>query len=90
MCKVSASVALIKARQKLGKYRILSRIASGPQADVFKAYDTIHNTRVALKLPKIEGNNGLDDVLHEVRVATRLHHPNILAIQNASYIDIIL
>lgn len=78
---------MLRARQKLGKYRILSRIASGPQADVFKAYDTIHNTRVALKLPRIEGNNGLDDVLHEVRVATRLHHPNILAIQNASYID---
>jgi len=78
---------VLKARQKLGKYRILGRIASGPQADVYKAYDTIHNTRVALKLPNVEGPNGLDDVLHEVRVAARLHHPNILAIQNASYID---
>lgn len=78
---------MLRARQKLGKYRILGRIASGPQADVYKAFDTIHNSRVALKLPKIEGNNGLDDVLHEVRVATRLHHPNILAIQNAGYID---
>lgn len=78
---------MLKARQKLGKYRILGRIATGPQANVYKAYDTIHNTRVALKLPKIEGNNGIDDVLHEVRVAARLQHPNILAIQNASYID---
>ena len=77
---------MLRARQKLGKYRILSRIASGPQADVFKAYDTIHNTRVALKLPKIEGHNGLEDVLHEVRVAARLDHPNILAVRNASYI----
>ena len=78
---------MLKARQKLGKYRILNRIASGPLADVYKAYDTIHDTRVALKLPRIEGNNGLDDVLHEVRVAARLHHPNILGIQNAGYID---
>lgn len=54
---------------------------------MYKAYDTIHDTRVALKLPKIEGNNCLDDVLHEVRVAARLHHPNILAIQNAGYVD---
>ena len=54
---------------------------------MYRAFDTIHNARVALKLPKIEGDNGLDDVLHEVRVASRLKHPNILAIQNASYID---
>ncbi len=78
---------MLKARQKLGKYRILSRISSGPIADVYKAYDTIHNSRVALKLPKIDGHNELDDVLHEVRVAVRLHHPNILGVQNASYID---
>ena len=81
------SYAPLRARQKLGKYRILNRIASGPQADVYRAFDTIHKTRVALKLPKIEGNNGLDDVLHEVRVATRLQHPNILAMHNASYVD---
>lgn len=78
---------MLRARQKLGKYRILGRIASGPQADVYKAYDTIHDTRVALKLPKIDGFTELEDVLHEVRVATRLKHANILAIQNASYID---
>ena len=77
----------LRARQRLGKYRILSRIASGPQADVFKAFDTVHNTRVALKLPNIEGHNGLDDVLHEVRVAARLDHPNILAMHNASDIE---
>jgi len=78
---------LLKVRQKIGKYKILKRIASGPQADVYQAFDTIHNMRVALKLPKIEGHVEIDDVLHEVRVATKLHHPNILAVQNASYID---
>ena len=78
---------MLKARQKIGKYRILKRIASGPQADVYQAFDTIHNMRVALKLPKIEGHIEIEDVLHEVRVATKLHHPNILAVQNASYID---
>ena len=54
---------------------------------MYAAYDTILDTRVALKLPKIEGNVDLEDVLHEVRVAAKLKHPNILAIQNASYID---
>lgn len=78
---------MLRARQRLGKYRILKRIASGPQADVYRAFDTIHNTKVALKIPKFHGDDGFDYVLHEVRVAARLDHPNILAMHNASYID---
>lgn len=76
---------MLKARQKLGKYRIVSRIATGPLADVYSAHDTIHDSKVALKLPRIE-DDGLDDVLHEVRVAVKLEHPNILTVQNAGYI----
>ncbi len=77
----------LRARQKLGKYRILGRIASGPLADVYRAYDSIQKLNVALKIPKIEGNVGYDEVLHEVRVATKLKHPNILSVLNASYVD---
>jgi len=77
---------LLRARQKLGKYRILGKISSGPLADVYRAHDTIHNTRVALKLPRTDGGS-LDDVLWEVRVAIRLNHPNILPVLNASHID---
>ena len=77
---------MLKARQKLGKYRILGRLSSGPMADVYKAFDTIHSTRVALKLPRLNGADSIDDVLHEVRVAVRLDHPNVLAVQNAGYI----
>jgi len=78
---------LLRARQKLGKYRILGRIASGPLAIVYKAADTIHKTRVALKIPKSDDNVTHEDLLHEVQIATRLHHPNILSVQDASYID---
>ncbi|HZW60461.1 MAG TPA: serine/threonine-protein kinase [Woeseiaceae bacterium] len=78
---------MLRARQKLGKYRILGRLASGPLADVYRAFDTIHKTRVALKIPKADRNVSDEDFLHEVQVATRLQHPNILTIQNASYID---
>ena len=77
---------MLKTRQKLGKYRILGRLSSGPMADVYKAFDTIHSTRVALKLPHLNGSDSIDDVLHEVRVAVRLDHPNVLAVQNAGYI----
>jgi len=78
---------MLRARQKIGKYRILGRIASGPLADVYRAFDTIHKTRVALKIPKAGDATGEEEFLHEVQVATRLRHPNILSVINASYVD---
>ena len=78
---------MLRARQKIGKYRIVSRIASGPLADVYAAYDTIHKQRVALKIPKQGDDIGDDEFLHEVQVAAKLRHPNILSVLNASYID---
>ncbi len=77
----------LRVRQKIGKYRILGRISSGPLADVYRAFDTIQKMNVALKIPKIDGLAGHDEVLHEVRVATKLRHPNILSVLNASFID---
>lgn len=78
---------MFRARQKIGKYRIVSRIASGPLANVYRAFDTIHKSHVALKIPKSSRNITEEDFLHEVQVAVRLKHPNILAVQNASFID---
>ncbi len=78
---------MLRARQKLGKYRIIKRIASGPLADVYAAQDTIHNTRVALKLPKNSHGATDEDFIREVRLAFRLDHPAILKIQDASHVD---
>ncbi|TDJ34476.1 MAG: hypothetical protein E2O53_08090 [Gammaproteobacteria bacterium] len=78
---------MLRARQKLGKYRILGRIASGPLADVYRASDTIHKTRVALKVPKLGSVISHEDFLHEVQVAFKLDHPNILKVQDASFVD---
>ena len=78
---------MLRARQKVGKYKILGRIASGPLADVYRAYDTIQKIKVALKIPKADEHTGHDEFLHEVRVATKLKHPNILSVLNASYIN---
>ena len=78
---------MLRARQKIGKYRILGRIASGPLADVYRAFDPIHKTRVALKIPKSDSHTGDEEFLHEVQVASKLKHPNILSVINASYID---
>ncbi|MCG8369046.1 MAG: serine/threonine protein kinase [Proteobacteria bacterium] len=78
---------MLRARQRIGKYRILGRLSSGPLADVYRAQDTIQNVRVALKIPRQDERTGHEELLHEVRVATKLKHPNILSVLNASYID---
>ena len=78
---------MLRARQKIGKYRILKRLATGPLADVYRAQDTIQKVKVALKIPKSDNGSGHEEFLHEVQVATKLRHPNILTVMNASYID---
>jgi serine/threonine-protein kinase len=78
---------MLRVRQKIGKYRILGRIASGPLADVYRAYDSIHKERVALKIPRFGDDIDEKEILHEVQVAIKLKHPNILPVLNASYID---
>ena len=78
---------MLRARQRVGKYKIIGRIASGPLADVYRAYDTIQKMRVALKIPTTSSGATEEEFLHEVQVATKLRHPNILGVLNASYID---
>lgn len=79
---------MLRARQKLGKYRIEKRLANGPLAAVYRAYDTIHGMRVALKVPhrRLMDEYFLADFRKEVRLAAKLDHPNILPIQNADFI----
>jgi eukaryotic-like serine/threonine-protein kinase len=79
---------MLKARQKLGKYRIERRIADGPIAAVYRAHDTIHDQAVALKVPHEDSMTDyfLADFKREARLAPRLEHPNILSIRDASFI----
>ncbi len=81
--------AMFRARQKLGKYRIERRLASGGFANVYKAMDTIEGIRVALKIPhaNMVDQDLLNAFRHEVRLTARLEHHNILPIKNASFID---
>lgn len=80
---------LLRARQQLGKYRIEKKLATGPRAAVYQAYDTIHGVKVALKIPdsSIMGDNFMDEFRREARLSVRMEHPNVLPIQNASFID---
>ena len=80
---------VLRARQKLGKYRIERRLSDGPLAAVYQAFDTIHGLRVALKIPhrRMMDDYFLADFRKEVRMLAKLDHPNILPIQNACFID---
>jgi serine/threonine protein kinase len=79
---------LFKARQLVGKYRIQKRIANGPLAAVYQAFDTVLCRRVALKIPHAGLDPAiLEDFRKEARLAVRLEHPNILPVFNASFID---
>ncbi len=77
---------MLRARQKLGKYRIVRRLSEGPLASVYQAYDSVLDKKVALKVPTND-RQLIDDFIHEARVASRLEHPGILRIQDATTID---
>src|SRR5690606_3365989 len=77
-----AKSKLLRARQKLGKYRIVGRLSVGPRSAIYKAYDTIHDAHMALKIPHPEMMDDyfLSDFRREAKLATRMEHPNILPI----------
>lgn len=78
---------MLKARQRLGKYRIVRRLSNGPLASVYQATDTVLDKQVALKVPPADDSGLIDSFVHEARVASRLTHPNILTIFDASYVE---
>ena len=79
----------LRARQRLGKYRIDGCLGDGGYAAVYRATDTLEGVRVALKIPYeyvlMEG--GLDDFRNEIHLAATLKHPHILPLKNADFIE---
>jgi serine/threonine-protein kinase len=86
---ITGGRVVLRARQKLGKYRIERRISEGPIATVYEAVDTIHGRAVALKVPHESSmsEHFLVDFKREARLAHRLEHANILPIRDASFIE---
>jgi serine/threonine-protein kinase len=80
---------VLRAGQKLGKYRLLSKLSVGSFATVFRAFDTLEGVYVALKIPhaNMMRKESIDDFTREVKMAARLDHPNILRLKTADYID---
>ena len=89
MAKRRNQTDTLKARQRLGKYRIERRLAQGGFAYVYQALDTIEGVRVALKMPhqSIVTPVMLECFQREARLVARLDHPNILPLKDASFIE---
>lgn len=89
MVKHSQDTNILRARQRLGKYRIERRLAQGGFAYVYAAMDTIEGVRVALKMPhhNVVTPTMLECFQREARLVARLDHPNILPLKDASFID---
>lgn len=86
---MARAVNTLRARSRLGKYRIVSTIGEGGFSKVFCAMDTVEGVQVALKVPSVSPATGdvLDQFKKEIRLTARLEHPNILALKNADVID---
>jgi serine/threonine-protein kinase len=80
---------VLRPGQKIGKYKLRSRLSNGPYATVFRAHDTLEGVHVALKIPHkgLVTKESLDSFSREVRLAAKLIHPNILALKSADFID---
>lgn len=89
MAKSRSESNQLRARQRLGKYRIERRLAQGGFAHVYQALDTIEGVRVALKMPHQFNVTAtmLDTFQREARLVAKLDHPNILPLKDASFID---
>ena len=79
----------LRRGSKLGKYRLDRRIGKGAYAAVWRARDTVEKRLVALKVafPELVQEHGRGSLEHEARIASRLSHPNIVAVRNADWID---
>lgn len=79
----------LKPRQRLGKYRVVRKLAVGGFAIVYEALDTVEGIRVALKLPRTElvDKACMATFKQEVRLLASLDHPNIQPLKTADTID---
>ena len=69
--------------QKLGHYRILSKIGEGGMGAVYRAEDEVLHRNVALKVLSsgaVADASARDQLLEEARASSALNHPNICVV----------
>jgi len=79
-----------KSNDAGGRYTVLDKLGRGGMANVYRAYDKILDTTVALKrLHKrvIKDEKSLQRFLVEARAIVKLNHPNIIRVYNVDHDD---
>jgi len=75
----------------LGRYTVLELVGRGGMGDVYAAYDSQLNRRVALKLVRDrsdgEGGRGEARLLREARAIAGLSHQNVIVVHDAGSVD---
>ncbi len=66
-----------------GRYRIERVLGSGGFGHVYVAVDLSNNQQYAVKEYLVTGSSGQEQLKHEARVLSQLHHPNLPAFQDA-------
>ena len=74
------------------RYRIERELGAGGMATVYLAHDIEHDRGVALKVlnPELAKTVGADRFKREIRVASRLDHPNILRVLDSGEVTDLL
>ena len=84
----AAALARPRAGQRLGRFRLLSELGRGAQAEVWRALDERLQREVALKLMTPGGDAAqADRWLFEARAVGRLAHPHIVPVFEADNYD---
>src|SRR4051794_29062000 len=75
------SSLVLKAGQRVGPYRVHTRIGSGATADVFRAEHVWLDRQAALKI--LPPGDAIDRFLDEARLLARLSHPGLVRIYDS-------
>ena len=92
--EITSQETLIPSGVSIGRYVVRNWIARGGMGDVYAAYDSNLNRKVAIKLVRVEDGTGIDGVdpktrlLREAQALATLSHPNVVIIHDVgSYED---
>jgi serine/threonine-protein kinase len=79
----------LRVNSRIGKYKIEACLMEGAYSNVYRAFDTIEGLRSAIKIPHphLADESFLEDFKKEARLGSRIQHPHILSLKDASIID---
>ena len=82
---------MIKIGDKIdGRYRIVSRVATGGMADVYEANDTVTRKVVSIKVMRSELLNdpkNIERFQNECEAASSLNNPNVVKVYGSGFIE---